>query len=284
MNNKKRVFSVCLLSIMGFIFCFSAFALDSLSSILPNITDSQMDALYLGEIVETSTLDEVDITAVMPEKSVLKSVGHTAQNATTGFSENLTVLLPYPTAWGGLTQEEKQLELLNLMRTVSTQEGITYISHRAGDKPKVLFEKSWYLSDPNNWKSKIDDPVVDELPSYIESYCYQKDSTFGGNIYRHIFTIDDSEIFLEVTNVTALKFLGFTCLKAEQLNMYLDTYLTEDGILLNAMATVTDREPQVKVLFITVDLPSAFLRRVTALKNWMADRLLSVDASADANN
>ena len=164
------------------------------------------------------------------------------------------------------------------MRGVSTQEGITYISHRSGDKPKVLFDRSWYLSDPSDWKSKIDDPVVTELPSSIESYCYQKDSTFGGNIYKHDFTIDEDEIFLSLNNVTALKFMGFTCVKEGQLHMYLDTYLTEEGILLNAMAKISDRDPQVKVLFITVDLPSAFLRRVTALKEWMETRLAQVDA------
>ena len=279
MNFKKLNFLLIINLIISVFCCFQVFAFDSLYEVLPNATESQLDALYSGEIVETSTLNQANITIVMPEKSVFNSVGQEAQKATTGFAENLTVLLPYPMAWGGLTQEEIQIELLNLMRSVSTQEGITYISHRAGDKPKVLFEKSWYLSDSSDWKSKIDDPVVTELPNSIESYCYQKDSTFGGNIYRHNFTIDDSEIFLEVTNETALKFLGFTCLKAEQLNMYLDTYLTEDGILLNAMATVTDREPQVKVLFITVDLPSSFLRRVTALKEWMETRLALVDSN-----
>ena len=258
--------------------CTSVFAMEGLSNVLPGASQNQVSSLVSGGMLETSTLGGADISTVCPEGSAFGSVVEKAKAADSGFSENLTVLLPYPKAWEGLSQHEMQIELLNLMRSVSTQEGITYISHRAGDKPKVLFDRSWYLSDPSDWKSKIEDPVVTELPSSIESYCYQKDSTFGGNIYKHDFTIDDDEIFLSLNNVTALKFMGFTCVKEQQLSMYLDTYLTEEGILLNAMATVVDRDPQVKVLFITVDLPSAFLRRVTALTEWLSGRLAQVDA------
>lgn len=260
------------------VFCSTIFAATGLSNVLPTASHGQLDALLVGNIVETSTLGGADMGNVSPAGSVFEGSVKEAKAATNGFSENLTVLLPYPKAWEGLSQEETQVALLNLMRSVSTQEGITYISHRSGDKPKVLFDRSWYLSDPSDWKSKIDDPVVTELPSSIESYCYQKDSTFGGNIYKHDFTIDEDEIFLSLNNVTALKFMGFTCVKEGQLHMYLDTYLTEEGILLNAMAKISDRDPQVKVLFITVDLPSAFLRRVTALKEWMETRLAQVDA------
>ena len=272
---KKFVLFVLLISN-----CLALFAMQDLNSVLPNCSEGQLDTLLQHEIVETSTYG-ADMSAVVPGESVFEEVVEEAKAAETGFSVNLTALLPYPEAWKDLSQEELQVALLNVMRSVSTQEGITYISHSAGDKPKVLFEKSWYLSDPDNWKSKIDDPVVDELPSSIESYCYQKDSKFGGNTYKHTFTIDENEIFLEVNNVTPLKFLGITCLKSGQLHMYLDTYLTEEGILLNAMAKVADRDPQVQVLFFTVDLPSSFLRRVTALKDWLADRLAEVDASAN---
>ena len=259
--------------------CFSLFALQSLETVIPNCSESQLASLRDQQMLETSTLGS-DISAVVPENSTLTPIVDEAKAATTGFTENLTVLIPYPKAWADYSQEELQIALLNVMRSVSTQTGITYISHRAGDKPKVLFDKSWYLSDPEDRTSKIDDPVVDELPSSIVSYCYQKDSTFGGNIYTHTFEIDEDEIFLEVNNVTPLKFLGVTCLKAGQLHMYLDTYLTDEGILLNAMATVGDRDPEVKVLFITVDLPSAFLRRVTALKEWLETGLLEVDEVA----
>lgn len=260
--------------------CLSLFATQSLKSVLPNCSEDQINTLLANEIIETSTYG-ADISAVVPEVSVFNGVVEEAKAATSGFTVNLTALIPYPEAWKDLSQEELQVALLNEMRSVSTQEGITYISHSAGDKPKVLFDRSWYLSDPNDWKSKIEDPVVEELPESIVSYCYQKDSKFGGNIYTHTFKIDQDEIFLEVNNVTPLKFLGITCLKEGQLHMYLDTYLTDEGILLNAMATVADRDPQVKVLFFTVDLPSAFLRRVTALKDWLTDRLAEVDASAN---
>ncbi|MBO4425342.1 MAG: hypothetical protein J5768_07490, partial [Spirochaetales bacterium] len=57
------------------------------------------------------------------------------------------------------------------------------------------------------------------------------------------------------------------------LNMYLEVIEAEEGFVLYTMAIVKDREPEVRVLFITVDLPSAFMRRITALKNWLTQRV-----------
>ena len=70
-----------------------------------------------------------------------------------------------------------------------------------------------------------------------------------------------------------MKYMGFTCVDKGDLNMYLEVIETEEGFLLYTMAVAKDREPEVKVLFITVDLPSAFMRRITALKDWLVQRV-----------
>ena len=65
----------------------------------------------------------------------------------------------------------------------------------------------------------------------------------------------------------------FTAVKKEQLSIAMDTYLLDDGILLTAMATIEGRNPQIKVMGITIDLPSAFNRRITALGDWFVEQL-----------
>ena len=77
---------------------------------------------------------------------------------------------------------------------------------------------------------------------------------------------------MEIGNYTPIKYMGFSCVEKGALHMYLEVIEAEEGFVLFTNAMIS-REPQVKVLFITVDLPSAFLRRTTALSNWFEERI-----------
>ena len=57
------------------------------------------------------------------------------------------------------------------------------------------------------------------------------------------------------------------------LNMYLEVLETDEGFVLYTMAIVRDQEPEVSILFISVDLTNSFMRRITALKEWFTDRV-----------
>ncbi len=267
---------IVLVLLAAAVLCSAAFSADRLEDVLPRLGGQQLDDLRAGRMIEASTLEGTPIVDILPMSSFIYRTADLSVKESNGFSVALAALFPYPESWETMPDGERQLAVFNLMRSVSTQEGVTYISHRAGDKPKTLFEKSWYLSNPGDKKSKTADPVATVLPEYEERYCFQQDTTFGGNVYKHVFVTSESEIYLEVNNLTAMKFHSFKCLDEGQLMMYLDACLTDEGILLSGMSRVRDRKPEVKILFITVDLPSAFMRRVTALKNWFAARLEQV--------
>ena len=55
--------------------------------------------------------------------------------------------------------------------------------------------------------------------------------------------------------------------------MYLEVLETDEGFVLYTMAVVRDQEPEVNILFISVDLTSSFMRRITALKEWFTARV-----------
>ena len=81
-------------------------------------------------------------------------------------------------------------------------------------------------------------------------------------------------VFVKVVNLETIRvFSIFKAVNKEQLEIAMDTYLLDEGILLTAMATIEGRDPQIKVLGISVDLPSAFSRRTTALGEWFVDQL-----------
>lgn len=261
---KRFIYSVILIMV----FMGSLFASGDMELVLPDLSGQDRQRLLAGEMLEATTLDQ-GIVHLMPVETALHREAERAESAGNSFTIATLSFIPYPASYQGKTTAERQLLLFNTMRRISTQKGITYISHRAGNKPRVLFEDSSYISDPKRRNSRIPDPVVTSVPAEQTDYAYQKDSSFGGNVYQHTYTNSDREIFLEVKNLTSMKVFGlFTAVPVEQLTMNIGTYQLDDGVLVVALATVEDKPPQVSVLGYTVDLPSSFLKRITSLQEW----------------
>lgn len=254
------------------------FALDGHEALLPQLSEAEWQRMFEGGYVDRDTLGGGSISQMAPAGSEARRQALRCEASQGSFTVTSSALIPYPARWLDLSPRERQLELLNTLRRISTQKGITYISYRAGNKPKELFSESYYISDPSDKKSRIDDPVADSLPEAIQSYAYQKDTSFGGNIYLHDFKISDEEIFLRITNVTPMKVFGiFKAVDAGKLALSLGAYQMEEGIYVFSMAEIADMEPQVTVLFITVDLPSAFRRRTTAIRKWFEGQIALAD-------
>lgn len=267
------VLLVCLLSISPL------FALaQDLAATLPGLNESQLKELVAGEIIDGETIDGGSITQFFVEGTEGYERAMLAEQADNGFSIAAVSYIPYNPALQEMEMKERQLAIFNKIRAISTQEGITYISWRAGNKPKVLIEKSSYMKDSKNLNNLLPDPVAATFPYSVQSYVYQRDSSFGGNRYLHTYTNSDREIFVDIMNISTLRVFGiFTAVPKEQLHISMGTYQMEEGLLLSALTTIEDREPEVGIFGITVDLPSAFMRRITALQNWFVDQLATIE-------
>ena len=269
MNNTKKGAVILCLLLLGT--CSLLFA-TSLESVVPNISAQQLQSLRSGDIIKATSYNE-DITQYAPVDSYALTHLKESLNLKDSFTVISTILIPYPPKINHLDEGSRQIAIFNTMRSISTQEGITYISHRAGNKPKVLIEKSWYLETPKS-RSGQKDPISYYVPKSAEYFVYQRDSSFGSNVYSHNYTTNEKEIFVKVKNLETIRVLSlFKAVAKEQLAIAMSTYQTDEGLLLTAMATISGRSPQVKVLGITVDLPSAFTRRTTALGEWFIEQL-----------
>ncbi|MBR2282458.1 MAG: hypothetical protein IJ863_07555 [Spirochaetales bacterium] len=253
--------------------CFSAFAAQSLVQMLPTFSESQMQKILSDTTIEALTTEGQSLAAIAPAGSQGAKLAAQADAMDGGFAVAGLSFIPYPESYSKMSEQERRVAVYNVIRSISTQKGITYISHMAGDKPTVLFEDSYLLSDPDKMDSRIPDPVASEVPSAFSCYAYQKDNRFGKNVYKVTYDIQESDFLMRITNHTKMKYMGVSCVDREGLNMYLEIIAADEGFILYTMAVVQDRKPQVKVLFITVDLPSAFMRRTTALKEWFEMRV-----------
>ena len=243
---------------------------------------------------------------VSPESSTIK-----AGSGSDGVYVSLSERVPYPEYFANLSREEKALSVLNALTAISTQKGLQYISRRAGYKPKTLFEDSYLISDLDDRKSRIEDPVFSELPSSglvkaasdvasatdvassaaviteadispfavgaeptFTLFAYQKDNRFGGNTYTVDYHIGSS-FGLVIRNHTPIRFAGVTCVESGALEMSLSVTLDDKSgeFVIDGSAFIPGQKPKISFIFYTVDLESSFSRRVTALKNWFVERM-----------
>lgn len=272
----KKLFAVLCI---GFFSLGALFAVSDFRQALPLLDEAAYQALAQGEILDAETVGGGQITQLFVPGSVASSRSVVAQKAENGFSIAAVSYIPYGPKLKRMDTQARQLTVFNAIRAISTQEGLMYISHRAGNKPKVLIEKSSYMEDEKNLNKLLDDPIATVFPRSVQSYVFQRDSSFGGNRYLHTYTNSDREIFVEITNISAIKVFGiFTAVPKEKMSINMATYLLDDGLLLMALTTIEDRDPKISVLGISVDLPSSFLRRITALQEWFVGQLENIEA------
>lgn len=267
---KKLLFVLIALAVM----VFPAAALNSVSSLMPYLGDEALKLMTdEGMSLSNSTLAD-GIMHLVPIGSKIAQRAVEASGEENSFTVALVGFTAYPESWNNLSQEERMVKLLNMMTAVSKQEGAMYISRTAGNKPKVLLEKSYCISDLSKSNSRIDDPVYDSVPENLTLYAYQKDNRFGGNTFVVDYTCTDREIMMKITNHTAMKFMGITCVPEGKLSMYIDAFCTEEGIVISGLATVYDRKPTVNLVFYTVDIAESFKRRIMGLKDKFIENIM----------
>lgn len=263
----KRLFSVILVFFISLSFVFSI----SLKDLYPDMEEEKYETLLSGSVINDSTVNG-DIRYMVPRGAMITDSAEAVFSYEKGFAVAVAALQPYPEKFNGLSEEEILLLLYNYGQQMSTLEGITYISHRAGDKPKVLFEEASVLLSPDI-DDKTEDPWTDVLPEYNDIYVYLKDTSFGKNIYRaEVWTKSDG-LSLELRNYDELKFMGIGIVAQNKVTMLLEITLVDEGILVAAVGAVKDKNPTMNILFYKVNLELSFMNRITALKDWYLEKL-----------
>lgn len=265
---KKSFFLLCaMLSVLSL-------SAASLKDSVRSMTDENLALLLGWDAVYVSSLDGSMDTAVPLEVSTLEKLDSAVryEASSKGFSIGVASLVPYPQSWSSMSESEMQLAIYNAVLKVSTLTGQTYISRTAGYEPRVLFEDSSMLLSSDR-KDRVEDPQVESVPESATFYMYQKDNRFGGNVYSVTYRQSSSGLFMDITNVGKMSYMGISLLKSGDLSMSMTIVPVDEGIYVFCMANVRGRDPKVKVLLLTVDLEESFQRRVVALRNWFADSI-----------
>ena len=267
----KRLSIIVILAL--FVVSF-AFAEPSINDLISEMPQDKVEAFLNGETIEMYSLDGEYVPSIAMDGSMGKSKAKKDYEKDNAFTLGLSTFVAFPESWGNMSFEEKKLEIINTFLSISTIKGITYISHTSGEKPKVLFSDAYTLVDKDSKKEAYDVQFSYAPTSYkYQVAAYLKDSIFGGNKYLVNYDISESEIFMTITNYTDLKFMFYKAVSKGELNMCVDAVMTKEGIAVFALATVYDQESSIQTPFGSIHLPSAFMKRITSLKNWFIQEI-----------
>lgn len=271
MQNIKKIFAWYFASIVFFTCVVFLFAetTQSLANSLPNVSYDEIENLKSGKIL-SHVNDEVDVSNYAIRGTKLHEVlSNEIPESKNGFAVSSVSFIPYPESWEKLSRKEKMLRLYNTMSRMSSQKGITYISRRAGYKPKELFRESYYIENANKKSRKLADPVAEKIPASETRFVFQEDTSFGGNVYEQKWQTSANEIFVAVTNLTAMRYHGITALKKNEQTISISASLLSDGILISSSAIVRGHKKTMTVFVVKLDLADSFTRRVSAVHEWL---------------
>lgn len=174
--------------------------------------------------------------------------------------------LPLPTEV--LQRPNFDLELYNILRSVSTMEGIEYYS-ASRERMRTFYHDSYAVAGPGG-DERIPDPLVSRIPAQDRVYVFQKDSSFGKNVQQLDYTYADGNVLIRMENLTTMFYNGFIPLVADgNLLTYLVVEPQEDGIVFYGHLAV-----KVGALFgMEERARNSFHNRIKALYDWFTQRV-----------
>ncbi len=159
-------------------------------------------------------------------------------------------------------------ELVTVLQSVSTMEGIEYYSQSRG-RMRTLFHESYVIADPEH-RTRLPDPTATSLPGGQTIYAYQRDSSFGRNVLELTYSADAEGARLRMRNLTRMLYQGILpavgphSLEIDLVVVPVDGYMLFYGVAAARTAALFGLEGRVE---------ASFANRLEALFRWFLDRV-----------
>ena len=270
---RPRSFVPCAAVILlASVFCGGeAAALPVLAHVLPSLLpDDEMRLLEDGQFLRfhgkgfsPSLLPNTELTAA----AARRIIGGGLNIGIEGLF--FTPLEDLPPAYAAMDEARRRLRLYNILRSVSTLEGLEYYSASRG-KMRLLFEESRAVADAGRPRDVLADPLVKSIPAEDSIILHQKDKTFASNRSTMRFRAEGEAFAAEIVNITPMRYKGLIRV-ADPGNMqtHLIVVPVREGIVI--YGTMAARTRDVRAFLERAR--NSFTNRVIALTGWYRLRL-----------
>lgn len=232
---------------------------------LPPLSASETTSLRTGERV-TRFYDHPDEIALLPETAFAAHILRSLDELEPRIGVETLYLLPLPSEVTG--QPEFSLRLYNVLRSISTMEGIEYYSASRG-RMRVFYVESYAIGGPQD-RRRIADPLVGSVPPHDRIYAYQQDSSFGRNTYSLDYRHQAGQLGLTMVNLTRMSYGIVPLVGDGNLEIHLAIIPTTEGLLFYGNCGV-----RVIGLFGMQDrVQNSFSNRIDAIYRWFSSRVI----------
>ena len=191
----------------------------------PMFAESTIDTLLAPELLARLTLEgelrnslsDASPLQLIPEISLRPEIEERINELE--LSVGTEILTRYRNEAIDFDAESSRLKIYNILRSISTMEGIKYYS-ASRKRMRTLFAQSYAIDGPDK-QERVPDPKVEEIPAYSRLYIFQKDLTFGANMYRSEYRYSGQYFLLTNRNTTTMRYFLLPMVKPEQSVTYI---------------------------------------------------------------
>jgi hypothetical protein len=153
--------------------------------------------------------------------------------------------------------------IYGLMRSFSSLQGIEYYSISHG-RMRTLYAESYRIDGPDSRQRMPDPPLPppDGIPTAETLYAFQRDLSFGANVYAYSFACMPEAVRVEVTNLTRMSFAVIPVLAPYALHTRLLVIQAAEGIIFYVESNAAAPG------FLRSRLGESFANRAAALFAW----------------
>jgi len=185
----------------------------------PVFAETTIDTLLAPELLERlslegelrNSLSDASPLQLIPEIPLRPEIEEQINEL--GLSVGTEVLIRYRNEAIDFDAESSRLKIYNILRSISTMEGIKYYS-ASRKRMRTLFAQSYAIDGPDK-QERVPDPFVEEIPDYSRLYIFQKDLTFGANVYRSEYRYSGQYFLLTTRNTTTMRYFLLPVVKPE---------------------------------------------------------------------
>ncbi|MFP4483745.1 MAG: DUF6675 family protein [Spirochaetota bacterium] len=236
-----------------------------LDSLFPHLSEEDLEALR-GDGKITAFTNPGYSVDLGPRIWTVEDVAESLEELDPAFALESVYLIPIQDQIR--EAEDPELFIYNVLRSISTMEGLQYYSHTR-EKWRELFHESMVVAEPDS-RTPIPDPTVESVPGHDEIYAYQHDSSFGKNTYTVTYRYAEGAYFLRLINISRIRYLGMVpVVSRESMHVYVSVAATDEGLVFYGHAAVD----VLTTLGLEARLRRSFENRVEAIFTWFQDQV-----------
>jgi len=232
--------------------------------------DERRSLIEIGELLQfhPSQMD----TQLLPDTPLSASIGKQMGEADLNIGIEMLRFMCnswFPSAYRNAPINERQLTLYNILRSISTLQGLTYYS-ASRDEFRTLFEESWAIASLRKSREALPDPIVDDIIPLDTILIHQKDKSFGNNQSKVTYRVVGRDMSIAIENLTPMRYKGLVrVVNPGNMQIRIIVIPVQEGLLVyGAMAAET-----LNVKSFLKRAQSSFTNRIIAITQWYLSRI-----------